>query len=75
MKRIRHVKTIVQHVFVVDDGDSLVEHVEPPNAIPAADWPTYSSDRFSRELAEWEERERLNAKPSVPNRATRRATE
>lgn len=58
-KRLRLVKVIVQPVFVLDDGDTIQEMPHPPIEIPAADWPTYSSERFPREVAEWEER--LNA--------------
>ena len=71
MKRLRLVKVLVQPVFVLDDGETITEMPHDPIAISAADWPTYSGERFPREVAEWEKQ--LNAKPEQPNRATRRA--
>lgn len=70
MKRLRLVKVLVQPVFVLDDGDTVSEVDHPAIAIAAADWPTYSGERFPREAAEWEER--INAEK--PNRAQRRAS-
>lgn len=70
MRRLRLVKVLVQPVFVLDDGENVEELEHPPIAIPAADWPTYSSERFPRELAEWEKR--LNEE-AAPNRQQRRA--
>ena len=54
MKRIRLVKVLVQPVFVLDDGENVTELEHPPVAIPASEWPTYSNERFPREVAEWE---------------------
>ena len=75
MKRLRLVKVIVQPVFVLDDGENVTELDHPPVAIPASEWPTYSSDRFPREVAEWEAS--MNDTPTstrpAPNRAARRA--
>ena len=59
--RVRLVKVIVQPVFVLDDGTTIVEVDQPPIAIPAIEWPTYSGDRFPREVAEWQAR--LDADP------------
>lgn len=59
MKQLRLVKVIVQPVFLVDDGENLTEMEHPPVAIPAADWPAYSGERFPAEVAAWQER--LNA--------------
>lgn len=56
MKRIRLVKVIVQPVFVLDDGETIEELPHDPVVIAAADWPTYSGERFPREVAEWQER-------------------
>lgn len=56
MKRVRLVKVIVQPVFVLDDGENVTELDHAPVAIPAVDWPTYSSERFPREVAEWQAR-------------------
>lgn len=52
--RLRHV--IVQPVLVLDDGTNLTDIEQPPVAIPADEWPTYSSERFPREIAEWQAR-------------------
>ena len=71
MKRLRLVKVIVQPVFVLDDGTDVTELEHPVIAIPAADWPTYSGERFPAEVAEWQKQ--LNAETPPPNRAARRA--
>jgi hypothetical protein len=72
MKRLRLVKVLVQPVFVLDDGDTVEEIEHPAIAIPASEWPTYSGERFPREVGEWEAV--LNAEEvSPPNRAQRRA--
>lgn len=54
MKRVRLVKVIVQPVFVLDDGEQISELEHPAVAIPAAEWPTYSGERFPREVEAWE---------------------
>lgn len=54
MRRLRLVKVIVQPVFVLDDGEDIVEINHQPTVIPASEWPTYSSVRFPRELKEWQ---------------------
>lgn len=69
MKRLRLVKVLVQPVFVLDDGTTVEEIDHPAVAIPASEWPTYSGDRFAREVAEWQKQ--LNA-DTAPNRAQRR---
>lgn len=53
-KRLRLVKVVVQPVFVLDDGENVTELEHPAIAIPAAEWPTYSSERFPAEVAAWE---------------------
>lgn len=68
MKRIRLVKVIVQPVFVLDDGTTIEEIEHPAIAIPASEWPTYSGERFPREMVAWEKE--INAQPA--NRAARR---
>jgi hypothetical protein len=55
-KKIRLVKVAVQPFFVLDDGESIEEIEHPATVIPASEWPTYSGDRFPREVAEWQER-------------------
>lgn len=53
---LRLVKVIVQPIIVLDDGQTLTEVEQPPVTIPADEWPTYSSERFPRELADWQSR-------------------
>jgi hypothetical protein len=75
------VEVAVQPTFVAMDGDTVVEKlVHPIVMIPANEWPTYSSERFPREVKAWQtqlDREsgpKLSPKPKLsPNRATRRA--
>ncbi len=54
--KVRLLKVVVQPVFVLDDGEELTEVQHPATVIPAAEWPTYSSERFPREVAEWQEK-------------------
>jgi hypothetical protein len=35
---------------VIDDGDTITELEHPVTVIPAAEWPTYSSERFPRNV-------------------------
>ncbi len=61
--KLRLLKVVVQPVFLLDDGETLTELQHPATVIPAAEWPTYSSERFPREVAEWQER--LDADPDA----------
>ena len=54
MSKLRLVKVLVQPVFVLDDDESFTEVEHPAVAIPAADWPLYSSERFPMEVAAWQ---------------------
>lgn len=54
MKKLRLLYVTVQPHFVVDDGKDLEPIDHPPINIPGAEWPTYSSDRFQREVKAWE---------------------
>lgn len=54
MSRVRLVSVQVQPVFLLDDGETLTPVDHPSVMIPAAEWPTYSSERFPREVAEWQ---------------------
>jgi hypothetical protein len=56
MRKLRLVKVVVQPVFVLDDGENIIEVEHQPTVIPANEWPTYSSERFPREVAEWQQR-------------------
>jgi hypothetical protein len=55
MNRLRLVKVAVQPHFVLDDGETITEIDHPATIIPASEWPTYSSERFVREVAEWQQ--------------------
>ena len=52
--KIRLVKVIVQPVFILDDGDNIIELEHSATVIPASEWPTYSSERFPREVEAWQ---------------------
>jgi len=74
--RLRHV--LVQPVFSVEDEEGNLADIDHALVqIPASEWPAYSSERFPREVAEWQAR--LDAgidaesEPVTPNRAARRA--
>lgn len=54
-KKVRLVKVLVQPVVMIDDGETLTEVPHPTLEIPASEWATYSSERFPRELAAWED--------------------
>lgn len=68
MAKLRAVKIRVQPVFVLDHGDRLEEVVygldergQPIKdhaviEVSMAEWPTYATDRFVREVAAWQER-------------------
>ena len=71
MRKLRLVKVLVQPVFVLDDGETVTELEHGAIAIPAAEWPTYSSERFPAEVAAWQTQ--IDAEVAPPNRAARRA--
>ena len=52
--RIRAVQFVVQPVLVADDGEELSPVRCEPITVPAADWPTFSSERWSQLVAEQE---------------------
>jgi len=54
--RLRLIKVAVQPFFVLDDGETITELEHQVTVIPASEWPTYSSERFPREVAEWQAR-------------------
>ena len=56
MSRLRLIKVIVQPVFVLDDGENIAEVEHAAVVIPASEWPTYSAERFPREVATWQAR-------------------
>lgn len=51
VKRVRLVKVIVQPVVVVDDGETLTEHVADPLVVPAKEWGAFDSEGFQRAMA------------------------
>jgi hypothetical protein len=72
VSKLRLVKVAVQPFFVLDDGETITELDHPVAVIPANEWPTYSSERFPREVDVWQKQINAEAKPA-PNRAARRA--
>lgn len=54
MAKLRLIEVAVQPVFVLDDGENITRLDTPAVVIPASEWPTYSSERFPREVAEWQ---------------------
>jgi hypothetical protein len=72
--KLRLVKVQVQPLFVLDDGETITEVEHGATVIPAGEWPTYSSERFPREVKTWQAQlDREGGPKSSPNRATRRA--
>lgn len=55
-RQLRLVKVAVQPFFVLDDGETIEEVEHQVTMIPASEWATYSSERFPREVAEWQAR-------------------
>jgi hypothetical protein len=50
---LRHV--LVQPAFVLIHDDGTVTDIDHPAvAIPAVEWPSYSSERFPREVEKWQ---------------------
>jgi hypothetical protein len=45
-KRLRLLKVLCQPIFVLDDGETLVEQVAQPVEVSAAEWPTFATARF-----------------------------
>jgi hypothetical protein len=57
MKELRLVKVAVQPFFILDGGgEDIVEIEHPVTIIPANEWKTYSSERFQREIEEWQKK-------------------
>lgn len=48
--RLRLVKVVVQATLVLDDGESLTEHVTSPVTLSASEWPTYATETFPEQL-------------------------
>ncbi len=45
--KLRLLKVICQPVFVLDDGETLVEQPAQPVVVPAHEWPTYPTTAFA----------------------------
>jgi hypothetical protein len=45
-RKLRLLKVIVQPVFVVDDGEQLVELRADPVEVSGREWPTFPEGRF-----------------------------
>jgi hypothetical protein len=57
MSEIALVEVAVQPTFVLMEGGAVVRKVvNDVIVIPASEWPTYSSERFPREVKEWQAR-------------------
>jgi hypothetical protein len=42
-------------VFVVDDGETLAEHITEPIVVSAAEWPSFAAGRFAQGVEELRE--------------------
>ncbi len=49
--KLRLLKVICQPVFVLDDGETLIEQVAEPVVVPAAEWPSYPTEAFAQSFA------------------------
>lgn len=54
--KLRLVKVVVQPVFVLDDGEEIIEVEHPAVNVPAGDWDRYSSQTFPQEVVAWQSR-------------------
>lgn len=73
MPKLRLIKVLVQPVFVLDHGDRIEEVEHQPVMIPADEWPTYSGERFPRELKAWQKQIDAEHAKQNGNRQQRRA--
>lgn len=53
--RLRLLKVICQPVFVIDDGEVLIEQTAEPVTVSAADWPTYATVGFLQAVSRLEQ--------------------
>lgn len=51
MSKLRLLKVIVQPVFVIDDGERLIEQVAEPVTVDPTEWPTFATTRFLEGVA------------------------
>lgn len=55
MQKLRLVKTVLQHTFVIFDDGEITEAVTEPVTVPASEWPTYAQGRFLVQQSEMAE--------------------
>ena len=76
MRRLKLRKVLVQPVFSIEDEEGYLEDIEHPVVeIPAREWPTYSAERFPREVEAWQaqlDQDGDGAGASPPNGAAHR---
>lgn len=41
--RLRFLKVVVQPIYVLDDGETLIEQPTQPATVSAADWPAFAA--------------------------------
>lgn len=46
-KQLRLLKVIVQPVFVIDDGETLIEQPAAPVTVSPAEWPGFATGTFA----------------------------
>lgn len=66
MRKLRLLKVIVQPVFVVDDGEQLVEQSAEPVVVSPADWPTFATTTFLEGFAQLQEQLGTEDSPEPP---------
>lgn len=55
-KKLRLVTVTVIPQFMLDDGETLTPLSHRAVTIPAAEWPSYSGERFPAEVQAWQDR-------------------
>lgn len=68
MKRVRLVQMVLTPTFVYDDEEHLVPLQVQPIVVTAADWPTYSTEGYARDLAALQEQ--VDAQQATPSTDT-----
>jgi len=73
--KLRLVHVLVQPVFMLDDGETLKPIGHPAVTIPADEWPTYSGERFPREIQNWQKQIDAEHASATPESAADRGKE
>lgn len=68
--KLRLLKVICQPVFVVDDGENLIEQAAEPVVVSAAEWPGYATGQFAEEFEALSQRVEAPPVQAVPDAAT-----